>query len=140
MLPAHRGIGLFLGIAALACSSCGSGGQPVYPVQGKVLYLGKPTPGAVVVFHPAGNPSPDALRPQGTVSADGSFRLTTYQPDDGAPPGDYDVTILWTRPSKHGGGEQVNLLPPRYLRPRTSRLRVQVKAEPNDLPPFKLTR
>jgi hypothetical protein len=114
--------------------------KPVFPVQGKVLFEGKPAAGAVVFFHPVGVAGADALRPHATVEADGTYRLTTYNGPDGAPAGEYDVTVVWTRPSRRGDEEGDSLLPVRYRAPTTSRLRAEVKEQPNELPPFKLTR
>jgi hypothetical protein len=131
---------LFLPVVALTCSSCGAGRETVYPVTGQVFFEGKPAQGAVVVLHPAANANPSALHPQGTVGTDGTFRLTTYRKHDGAPPGDYEVTVTWTRPLQAGERDEVSILPPRYLRPGTSMLRCQVQPGPTTLQPFNLTR
>jgi hypothetical protein len=48
-----------------------------------------------VVFHPKDNADPQAPRPFGTAGADGSFGLTTSRPGDGAPAGEYRVTVIW---------------------------------------------
>src|SRR5687767_10889460 len=92
--------GLALAAFALAGAGCGPsdpGLKPVYPVQGSLFVKGKPAKGAVVMFHPlpleTGRPT--ALRSRGTVGDDGSFRLTTYNTDDGAPAGEYVVTVYW---------------------------------------------
>jgi hypothetical protein len=74
------------------------------------------------------------------VGADGTFQLGTYKRNDGAPPGEYDVTVTWTKPLIPGEPDEMSLVPPRYLTPQTSKLHAQVKAEVNDLPPFNLTR
>jgi hypothetical protein len=130
-----------LALALLLLPACsGEQRKPVFPVQGKVLFEGKPAAGAVVFFHPVGPAGPDALRPRATVEADGTFRLTTYKGPDGAPVGEYDVTVVWTRPSRRGDEEGDSLLPARYRARATSKLRVEVKEQPNELPPFKLTR
>jgi hypothetical protein len=39
------------------------------------------------------------------VEADGSFRLTTYCTDDGAPAGTYTVTLTWPLPPPPGREE-----------------------------------
>jgi hypothetical protein len=117
---------------------------PVYPVRGKVLYQGQPAAGAYVSFHPA---DPDAKLPVGpraVVGGDGSFVLSTYVKEDGAPAGDYVVTVEWRKPVRRPDGETEpgpNLLPPRYQTPKTSGLRATVSARSeNELPPFQLTR
>jgi hypothetical protein len=116
---------------ALLASSCGGRKQaPVYPVQGQVSVLGKPATGALVVFHPMGNEDPRAPRPSGYVREDGSFSLTTYTPDDGAPEGEYRVVISWTDPAARpdpASGEVPNRLPARYASPTSSGLSAKVE-------------
>src|SRR5262245_46209932 len=73
-------------------TSCGSDGRrPVFPVSGHVVFEGKPTPDALVIFHPVNDPDPLAPHPLTRVAADGSFSLTTYAMNDGAPAGEYKV-------------------------------------------------
>src|SRR5262245_36435701 len=80
-------------LLALGAVSCG-GGPKLHPVRGKVLFQGKPTDGAVVVFHPTGADAA-ALKPSGTVGPDGTFSLSTHPHGDGAPAGDYVVAVTW---------------------------------------------
>ncbi len=82
-------------LVTMGCHKADADRVPVVPVAGAVVFDGKPTPGALVVFHPAQgdqSPTPPA---QGTVRDDGTFELTTYTANDGAPPGEYKVTIEW---------------------------------------------
>jgi hypothetical protein len=136
---------LLLLAAPLAVSSCG-GGSRLHPVHGQVFYEGKPAAGAVVFFHPQGDPpagggSPSAADlPSGKVGSDGSFELTTYKQGKGAPVGRYAVTISWEGPSAGADGDGPELLPPRYQDPTTSQLSAEVKEGDNKLPPFQLTR
>jgi hypothetical protein len=74
--------------------------RPVVPVRGAVFVDKKPAAGAVVSFQPRGNSNVRALRANGRVGDDGAFSLTTYVTADGAPPGDYIVTVYWADPSK----------------------------------------
>jgi hypothetical protein len=120
----------------LVSTSCGSKGTRVYAVKGKVFYQGKPTPGATVLFIPVGS-NAGAVRPHATVEEDGTFQIGTYLLHDGAQPGRYDVTVVWTRPA-HGDNEGETLIPLRYGDPATSELHVEVKAQANELPPFQL--
>jgi hypothetical protein len=83
--------------------------------------------------------------PRGRADRDGHFTLTTYEFGDGAPAGEYVVTIIWRAPlpgaSPHdevleyaaGGPDQ---LEGRYADPATSPLRVTIKPESNELAPF----
>jgi hypothetical protein len=127
--------------AALVCG-CGPARKPVYPVRGKVLIDGQPAQGAIVMLHPVDEPDHDPdtppLRPRAITAGDGSFELSTYTLDGGAPAGEYRVTILWlpelatnpNAPDKLGG---------RYADANTSGLQALIKADgPNELPPFEL--
>ncbi len=133
-------------LAAVLALSCGNDGRRrVFPVHGQVLYEDKPTPGALVIFHPLNDSDPQAPRPVARVGADGSFAPTTYRADDGAPAGEYAVTVVWVKEVDNQDApreeqrEPRNLLPDRYGKPDTSGLRVQIKEGRNDLPPFRLT-
>jgi hypothetical protein len=143
-LPGHL-LGAIARVAALAvpilcCGSCAKndGPVPVFPVRGKVLVGDQPAKNAFVVFHPASATDPQALRPYGHAAEDGSFKLTTYAADDGAPAGEYQVTVVWLASS--GGEDPPDLLKGRYRDPSASPLRVTIPTESTDLMPFKLTR
>jgi hypothetical protein len=88
-------------LAALLTTSCQPGDRkPVVRVTGSVFVQGRPAEGARVAFHPSRDPGDRGLCPQGVVAADGSFRLTTYTAADGAPPGDYFITVYWPAPGR----------------------------------------
>jgi hypothetical protein len=134
-------------LAVVLSFSCGQGGRrPVFPVRGQVLYEDKPTPGALVLFHPLNDSDPQAPRPVARVGADGNFAPTTYNGEDGAPAGEYSVTVAWVKEVDNQSApreeqrEPRNLLPERYSRPETSGLRVHIQQGRNDLPTFRLTR
>jgi hypothetical protein len=134
-------------VTALLCISCTHDKRrPVFPVRGKVLYEDQPTPDALVIFHPVNDPDPRAPRPLGRVRPDGQFTTTTYRTDDGAPAGEYAVTITWVKEvdnqdlPKEKQKEAPNRLPDRYSKPQTSGLQVRIQEGPNDLPPFRLTK
>jgi hypothetical protein len=61
----------------------------VVPVSGTVMYKGQPLEGASVSFWGDGSGRP-AL---GLTDAAGKFKLSTYDPGDGAAPGDHKVTV-----------------------------------------------
>jgi hypothetical protein len=128
----------------LLCASCARNDRPpVYRVQGKIFYEGKPTANALVVLHPVNkDPRLESVRPLAHVETDGSFKLTTFANGDGAPAGEYVVTVDWrerTAPVE-GAPPGRSLLPPRYSNPASSQLRVQIKEGTNELEPLKLTR
>jgi hypothetical protein len=112
----------------------------VYRVTGQVLFQGHPAAGAIVQFHPQDMADKNPLVPQGQVGSDGTFKLTTFKHDDGAPAGRYAVTVFWALPSKGGDNFDKVLVPERYLNPATSGLTADVPMGATDLPPFQLTK
>jgi glycine/D-amino acid oxidase-like deaminating enzyme len=112
--------------------------RPVYPVRGQVFVQGKPAVQARVTLHPV-DPT-DTARPSAVVEEDGSFRFSTYLAFDGAPAGEYVVTVEW--PSAARKQDELNagldLLQGRYSDPKKSPLRVRVREEQNELEPFRL--
>ena len=82
-------------VVALVCAG-GCGDHPqfaVYPVKGRLMVGNKPAAGASLAFH-AIDPR-IVCRPVAQTGPDGTFRLMTYAVDDGAPTGEYVVTIFW---------------------------------------------
>lgn len=86
----------FFGVVLPLCvlPGCGAGCDvKVYPVEGKVLLAGSPAGCASVCFYPSDH-SQQRI-PVAITAADGTFRLTTIRTGDGAPVGDYDITVVW---------------------------------------------
>src|SRR3984893_8600905 len=77
----------------LGAVSCSNKGLPLYPVHGRVLLDGKPMAGAMVILHPAGDVGLNGLKPRALADAEGWFKIYTYVIGDGAPAGNYAVTI-----------------------------------------------
>ena len=104
--------------------------KPTQPARGKVLFEGEPVAGAQLVLQSLDKgPSADAI-----TGADGTFVLSTYTADDGAPAGEYAVTLVWRKPLYDASGKPgKNLLPARYARKDTSPLKVVIKSGKNDL-------
>lgn len=123
-------------------TGCGKpdGRTPVYPTKGSVFYEGKPAAGAVVVLHPLSLPPAGTPLPRARVSVDGSFVLTTYVTGDGAPAGEYAVSITWRQPMEHPEQEGPDLLPARYGEPKASGLKATVEPRPNQLQPIRVSR
>ena len=95
MLMRTRGVPL---VALLGVVLIGCGGRKTTPIRGVVTLEGTPVAGATVLFMPDGQ---GGGRPaSGFTSSDGTFRLMTYKPDDGALPGTYRVLIQKTEASK----------------------------------------
>jgi hypothetical protein len=93
--------------------------KAVAPVKGRVFVDGVALADAVVGFHAiqGGDPRRSA---DGLSEADGSFLLSTYAAFDGAPPGEYAVTVV-----KPG----TKLVPAKYSRKDTTPLRATVQAK-----------
>jgi hypothetical protein len=86
-------------VVAFLLVGCGNPGQTriaVYPVEGKVLVGGIPAANAHVTFHPTADGAPI---PVGRTGPDGTFTLTTFTAGDGAPAGEYVVTVVWPNDS-----------------------------------------
>jgi hypothetical protein len=103
--------------------------DPAFPVTGKVLLPGgSPLRAGRVEFIPVKEPG---LLAHGKIATDGTFTLQTRNPGDGAIPGEYKIRIMV--PEK----QEFSRLA-RYRDEDGSRLRVTVRAQPNNLDAFRL--
>lgn len=143
-------VGLHL---VLTCGIGGCGGgtsaiesKDLYVTKGKVeLADGTPLSSGKVEFLPLQARVAETI---GEIGHDGSFTVKTSDVDqaEGASPGEYKIRILPGNrsPVRRGasrGGDRSRLpYNPKYLNEETSQLTATVKAEPNELPPFRLTR
>lgn len=82
---------------AAGCRSQGANDDrvKVYPVEGTLNVLGRPAGNAHVAFHHTDKARIGGLCPVGITRPDGTFRVTTYRSGDGAPEGEYVVTVVW---------------------------------------------
>ena len=96
---------LFAAMVMPLAAGCGSGSVSPVPVTGKVSLNGKPVDGAVVTFLTGESGGRSA---SGRTNADGTFKLTTNRTDDGAPPGEYAITITKVE-AKSGGPAGVDI-------------------------------
>lgn len=127
--------GLLL-VPAWACASRqGPPKKPTHPVNGRVLFEGRPVHNVLVVFHPTGPDAADQPPSMAKTDHEGRFQLSTYDLHDGAPVGKYAVTI--TAEEDQG---TVGELPAIYASPATSGITVEVREGTNSLPPFQLRR
>lgn len=119
--------------------------RAVFPASGKILYRGKPIPDATVCLHPV-TPFSDgkpAVVPRAEVNKNGEFTFTTYRTHDGAPVGEYCVTVSWLGPLE-GIDEDAEdrlreLLPQKYVNARTTDLRFAVSDQAsNELPEIQI--
>lgn len=135
-----NGIQLALvGAMLLVAAGCGSADSrpAVYQTTGKISFKGAAPVGAVVALHPKDQAAVGrSVVPSGLVKPDGSFDLTSFAPSDGAPPGDYVLTVEWHKTSSGSEENRVlgpNLLPVQYSKPQTSPVVVTIAAQPNEL-------
>jgi hypothetical protein len=106
-------------------------------VEGALRVGGEPAAGAFLVFHPIDG---GEERPQAQVAPDGTFRLSTRSEGDGAPAGDYAVTVEWWK-VRFEQGEAIpgaNVIPPQYASPEQSPLKVTVIEGENRLEEFQI--
>jgi hypothetical protein len=129
---------LFAALASsVLCAGCGaSPGVPCHPVRGQLKQGGKPLAEALVVFHPLETSPTPFPKPQATADAEGRFELATFESRDGAPAGNYAITVELRAPRQLG--EEIvrdgpNILPARYSQPEKSGLTAQVVEGENEL-------
>ena len=114
-------------LAVLANSGCGRSDRPTtHPVHGTVTLDGEPVKfGAVRFISEGGRPA------MGKIQSDGSYRLGTFEDDDGALPGSYRVSVM----VREKGTEETaiqpafpgpSLIPEGYEDPNTSGLAFEV--------------
>jgi hypothetical protein len=138
----------------LACALLsGCGGPKVAQVTGRVIYGGKPVTGGKIMFYPE-----SGRMALGNIGLDGRYKLTTFQPGDGALVGLHRVAIEATRVGpgsyetpktieeehalsrKTGPGGKVLvagkvewLVPEKYAHVESSGLTAKVGSDPNEI-------
>jgi hypothetical protein len=140
-------------LAVTASSGCGKKSAPaikgtklaVFPVKGKLMIDGKPMASAAIIFNPVTEfpKGVSQMQPRATADENGDFTVTTYANGDGAPAGAYKITISWKGEEAAGltdsGRAEIEEKAPRdFWNVRTSKIRVNVKEEPNALPTWDL--
>ena len=131
-----------LAVSLTLLAGCGDTGNPkTYSVSGKVCNRGKPCVGALVVFHPTAKGRENDPKPVATVAEDGTYKLTTFEANDGAPEGEYGVTIVWNEKAKEKkynltseGMTGADKFRGRFGDPRNPKHKASVK--PNDMNQF----
>ena len=128
----------------LIAIGCGQPQEPgprvVYPARGTATFRGRPIPDATVRLHPIAPPSDGkpVFVPRGRVGENGEFVVTTYRPGDGAPAGEYGISLSWQGSLKGIDEELEDRLPERlprkYTSPRSSGLKVVITKGDNQLP------
>lgn len=130
----------------LTCAGCESddGRVKVYPVDGVVQVRGEPLEGAELVFYPVAESlkGPGMPIPAGTTDENGKYQLRSFDPEDGAPAGEFKVTIFWPEPIPSNVDQEMyqpkDRLKGRYSDPNTSPLTATVEEGGGTLPAFEL--
>jgi len=114
------------------------------PVSGVVKYQGKPVPNGSIAFHPVAG----GRQAMGLIQSDGSYTLTSYEQGDGAPVGEYQVTVTALKPAEMPakvesyedllvaaprGSKPVWLVPEKYSQRSRSKLGAEIEAGPNEI-------
>lgn len=128
-----------------------SGGEQlaVVPVSGKVTVNGAPAPkGPIrVMMIPTGSqletkPGQEvAATPSALAWTDGSFKITTYASNDGAPPGEYKLVFsapTFTLTRGYDYSEEGDQLKGAFSDPEKSEHTVKVEQSPVVIPPIDL--
>jgi len=116
------------------------GKLPVFPVQGSLQANGKPLADAKLVFHPVQDLPKDASQflPRARTKEDGTFTVSTYKDNDGAPEGEYWVTVSWRGNEPNLRNDDEAELVPMEYRGRQTKLRCKITQSATSLPPFEI--
>ncbi len=144
---------LFCG--CLGVAGCSDSGPKLYPTTGSVKVDGAPAKGVILVLYPTD--ATNKFRPSGVTDEQGQFTLMTLKPNDGAPPGSYQIAASWPTdpnetkagkaqkdtglPAISGGenkGSSQDRLGAAYFDHQKSNLKCDIKAEKNQLPELNL--
>jgi hypothetical protein len=121
------------GLLLVAVAGCGSG-KKTYIVEGVVEFEdGKPAVelvGGSIEFDLIGGKT----TARATIDSEGKFRMTTYQPGDGALPGKHRVLILPPVMTRDAKAPPADVMDRRYRTYQTSGLEVVVEEKSNYLP------
>ena len=138
--PYRRALRLPLAAGLILAGCSREGGPPVYSTSGKVLVDGKPAGRAEVSFFFQGQAPAGMVPPVAVTEADGTFRPSTRASHDGAPAGEYALTVVWKK-YRTVQGEDVagdDQLGGRYADPARSGLKATIHEGDNALPPLEL--
>jgi hypothetical protein len=136
----RRRLALFLVIfAAVGAMGCGGGGGP-YPVTGTVIFDDNRQPAQELAGYTVTFDSPELHKSAtGQIDAQGNFRLTTRQANDGAFPGRYKVVLTPPPPAQQDERRRTPVpgkpvpLDPRYLSIDQTDLEITVEAKSQEI-------
>ncbi len=139
-------LGSVLILGAVVLAGCGPSYPSTIPVSGTITLQGKPVEGADVNFIPDAAQQGAVRFGTGRTDAQGKYRLTSFQPNDGVTPGNYRVTVVMppkaapimdaSNPSagygqmmQQAAAGQANIgegIPVKYTNPATTDLKAEV--------------
>ena len=102
---------VFMLLVGSGCSGRGDGRPQIAPVRGQVTYRGQPVAKASVTFFNDQAPRTAS----GQTDETGHYRLTTFEPDDGAVIGEHAVTVYKSKMEVETIGVDPSLGPQAYL-------------------------
>ncbi len=117
-------------LTLLGCSGRDPNWKETVPVTGQVVVDGEAKEGVMIKFFPVDGM--DTAQPTLTSTMcdkEGKFAASTYQPGDGAPPGDYMVTFTLPKLntiSMTFNGDELN---GKYSDPKKSEFKISVVSE-----------
>ena len=131
-------------VCAAGCDSTPAGRLPVYEARGSLTIDGAPAEGALLTFFG----QDDNLKgrgvpvPMATVEPDGTFQVRSYGNNDGAPAGNFKVTVVWPEPTPEDADPEFYEAPDRlqgkYSNPRNTPLTATIEKGSNVLEPFEI--
>lgn len=141
-----RNLAVALTVILLINTGCSRGPKgiardPVTRVSGTILIDGKPEQMVAVQLARLGEPDSKAgtskvLTPSAFTNAEGKFSIGTYEGGsngDGAPKGEYALTIQWGELNLIGGLYSGDKFKGKYADPAKSEFKVTVAEKPVDL-------
>lgn len=135
----HRGRILISVIVFSSIAFAGCGGNDwqaeTFPAHGEIMINGDPPQGAVITLHPVGEQVDQrGSQPWAIVSGDGSYSLQTYEEADGAPQGEYHVTVRWPHDINDMVAAMTDQLGKAYSNPEQSKWTFTIAEGTNELP------
>ena len=133
-----------VGMLALSLCSCSGKkdfGKETFPVTGEVYVDGQPAARLSVTLNDVKGIDPAAPAiPQAVTKQDGTFAISTFEAEDGAPAGEYTATFVWGQAQGLGIDTSVDKLNGKYSDPKTSKFKVTVtEGQPKDMGRIELT-
>ncbi|MEZ6035317.1 MAG: hypothetical protein R3C17_19665 [Planctomycetaceae bacterium] len=136
-------VAISLSCPVLGCFSSSLIPPETVPVSGSVMCEGKAVPGIRVRFHPQFEMETVGFIPYGETGPDGKFLLNTGAAGNGAPQGEYLVTLELPHiddTSSDGLETEIDGLKGAYSDPEKSKWKVTLVDGDNLLPPFEIQR